>query len=62
MTSLSALLVFMIIMAGILVLSFLGNIICSGNITKPIYDLMFVTALIAYITSVSYGEWWGKNR
>jgi len=59
--SLSAILLFVIIIAGIMALWFFSSLVFSGNITKPIYDLMFATAFIVYITSVSYGIWWGKN-
>jgi hypothetical protein len=32
-------------------------LISSGIITKPIYDLMFTTALIVYLTAGIYGIW-----
>ena len=61
-TLLYALSLFLMIITGIMVLSFLGNLICYGNITKPIYDLMFVSALIMYVMATTYGIWWGKKR
>ena len=60
MTSLFAISLFMIIITGIATLEFLSDLICYGNITKPIYDLMFATALIAYIMATIY-VWWGKR-
>jgi sensor histidine kinase YesM len=59
-TSLFAIWLFMIIIAGITTLEFLGGLICYGNITKPIYDLMFATALIAYVMATTYA-WWGEK-
>jgi len=59
-TSLFAIWLFMIIITGIVTLEFLGGLVCYGNITKPIYDLMFATALIAYVMATTYA-WWGKK-
>jgi len=59
-TSLFAIWLFMIIITGIVTLEFLGGLICYGNITKPIYDLMFATALIAYVMATTYA-WWGEK-
>jgi len=59
-TSLFAIWLFMIIITGILTLEFLGGLICYGNITKPIYDLMFATALIMYVMATTYA-WWGEK-
>ena len=56
-TSLFAIWLFMIIIAGIVTLEFLGGLVCYGNVTKPIYDLMFATALIAYVMATTYGIW-----
>jgi len=60
-TSLFAIWLFMIIITGIVTLEFLGGLVCYGNITKPIYDLMFATALIAYVMATTYA-WWGEKR
>ena len=59
-TSLFAIWLFMIIITGIVTLEFLGGLICYGNISKPIYDLMFATALIAYVMATTYA-WWGEK-
>ena len=59
-TSLFAIWLFMIIITGIVTLEFLGDLICYGNITKPIYDLMFATAVIMYIMAATYA-WWGRS-
>jgi len=59
-TSLFAIWLFMIIITGIVTLEFLGGLICYGNITKPIYDLMFATAVIMYVMATTYA-WWGKK-
>jgi len=59
-TSLFAIWLFMIIITGIATLEFLGDLICYGNIAKPIYALMLATALIAYVTATTYA-WWGKK-
>ncbi len=59
-TLLFAIWLFMMIITGIVTLEFLGDLICYGNITKPIYDLMFATALITYIMATTYA-WWGKK-
>jgi len=59
-TSLFAIWLFMIIITGIVTLEFLGGLICYGNITKPIYDLMSATALIAYVMATTYA-WWGEK-
>jgi hypothetical protein len=59
-TSLFAIWLFMIIITGIVTLVFLGGLICYGNIAKPIYDLMFATALIAYAMATIY-VWWGEK-
>jgi len=59
-TLLFAIWLFMIIITGIVTLEFLGGLICYGNITKPIYDLMFATALIAYVMATTYA-WWGEK-
>jgi heme/copper-type cytochrome/quinol oxidase subunit 2 len=61
-TLLFAIWLFMIIIMGIVILEFLGGLICYGNISKPIYDLMFATALIAYVMATTYGTWWGEKR
>jgi len=59
-TSLFAIWLFMIIITGIATLEFLGDLICYGNITKPIYDLMFATAVIMYVMATTYA-WWGEK-
>jgi len=59
-TSLFAIWLFIIIITGIVTLEFLGGLICYGNITKPIYDLMFATAVIMYVMATTYA-WWGKK-
>jgi len=59
-TSIFAIWLFMIIITGILTLELLGGLICYGNITKPIYDLMFATALIMYVMATTYA-WWGEK-
>ena len=61
-TSLFAIWLFMIIITGIVTLEFLGGLICYGNITKPIYDLMFATAVIMYVMATTYGIWGEKCR
>ncbi|MFP3321075.1 MAG: hypothetical protein RXO24_10940 [Acidilobus sp.] len=60
-TSLFAIWLFIIIITGIVTLEFLGGLICYGNITKPIYDLMFATAVIMYVMATTYGVWWGEK-
>jgi len=59
-TSLFAIWLFMIIITGIVTLEFLGGLICYGNITKPIYDLMSATAVIMYVMATTYA-WWGEK-
>ena len=61
-TSLFAIWLFMIIITGIVTLEFLGDLICYGNIAKPIYDLMFATAVIMYVMAATYGIWGKKRR
>ena len=61
-TSLFAIWLFIIIITGIVTLEFLGGLICYGNITKPIYDLMFATAVIMYVMATTYGIWGEKRR
>jgi hypothetical protein len=61
-TSIFAIWLFMIIITGILTLELLGGLICYGNITKPIYDLMFATALIMYVMATTYAIWGEKRR
>jgi hypothetical protein len=60
-TSLFAIWLFMIIITGIVTLELLGGLVCYGNITKPIYDLMFATAVIMYVMATTYGIW-GEKR
>jgi len=60
--SLPVILLLFIITAGIMILWLVASLVISGNIAKPIYDLMFVSAFIMYVTATTYGIWWGKKR
>jgi len=62
MNFLAAALLFITIVASLEVFWVLGYLICSENIAKPIYDLMFATALAVYATAGIYIIWDGKKR
>ena len=59
---LAAALLFNTIVASLDVFWLLGHFISSGNIAKPIYDLMFATALAVYTTAGIYNIWEGKKH